>query len=189
MLQNRLEHESSIIAAAIKGEAKAQRKIYDLLAPTMMGVCYRYVSDYETAKDMLQDGFVKLFSKLDSFAGNGSFEGWARRVFVTTCLEYLRQKDALKMSSSIDDYAHQIPEPDGGVIDKISADDLMKMIGGLADGYRTVFNMYVIEGFSHAEIAQMLGINEVTSRTQFSRARKILQEEIGKKDGNGRKRI
>lgn len=178
MSHYRSENEGDIIAAAIKGEAWAQKAIYDLHAPTMMSVCYRYVSEIETAKDLLQDGFVRVFSKLNTFAATGSFEGWLRRVFVTTCLENLRQKNALKMSSSIDEVMHPVVDQTSDIISNISADELMTMIGSLAEGYRTVFNLYVIEGFSHAEIAHMLGISEVTSRSQFMRARKLLQEMI-----------
>jgi RNA polymerase sigma-70 factor (ECF subfamily) len=185
MSHNQFEEELKIVVAARKGDAKAQRKIFEQFAPVMMSVCYRYAGDTETAKDLLQDGFIKLFDKLDMYAGTGSFAGWVRRVFVTTCLEYLRQKTALKLSESIDDPHHQLMTDEPSVIEKISVDDLMDIISGLADGYRTVFNMYAIEGYSHAEIAEILGITEVTSRTQFMRARKILQDLIIKRFGNG----
>ena len=178
MSHNRTENEGKTIAAAIRGEAWAQKTIYDQHAPTMMSICYRYVNDIETAKDLLQDGFVRVFNKLNTYAGTGSFEGWLRRVFVTTCLEFLRQKNALKMSSSLDEVIHPVVDSASDVISNISADELMTMIGSLAEGYRTVFNLYVIEGYAHAEIAAMLGISEVTSRSQFMRARKLLQEMI-----------
>lgn len=178
--------EEEIIAAAKNGEAKAQRKIYDLFAPTMMSVCYRYVNDTETAKDLLQDGFIRVFTKIDSYAGTGAFAGWVRRIFVTTSLEYLRQRDALRYSASIDDYEHITRDGSPTVLERISADDLLRLIAGLSEGYRTVFNLYAIEGYSHAEIAAMLGITEVTSRTQFMRARKILQKSLEKLEQDGR---
>ena len=152
----------------------------------MMSVCWRYAGDAETAKDLLQDGFIKLFTKLDMYAGTGSFAGWVRRVFVTTCLEYLRQKTALKMSNPIDDSEYNIPESDVSVIDKISADELMTLIAGLPETSRMVFNMFVIEGYSHAEIAEILDITEVNSRTLFLRARKSLQQSIQELEENGR---
>lgn len=187
MSENRFDEELQIIAAAKNGEAKAHKKIYDRYASSMMSVCYRYVNDTETAKDLLQDGFIKLFTKIDTYSGIGSFSGWVRRIFVTTSLEYLRQKDALKFSAAIDDYEHSLPEVEHSVMEKISADDLLKLIAALAEGYRTVFNLYAIEGYSHAEIATILGITEVTSRTQFMRARVILQKAVLQLDKDEKK--
>lgn len=176
--------EEELITAVRKGEAKAQKKLYERFAPTMFAVCCRYAPDSDTAKDLLQDGFVKVFTKIDSYAAMGSFEGWLRRVFVTTCLEYLRQKSALKFASSINEQEVQVAANDATVVEQLSANELMTMINSLSDGYRTVFNMYAIEGYSHAEIAQLLGVSEVTSRTQFMRARKVLQSLIIKMSEN-----
>jgi len=177
-LKTRTTDEQQLISKCRDGKPWAQKAIYELYAPAMLSVCFRYVSDMETAKDLLQDGFVKLFTKIDSYSGMGAFAGWVRRIFVTTALEYLRQTNALKLSSSIDDFEYQIEDTEASVLDKISADDVMVCISKLSEGYRTVFNLYVIEGYSHAEIAEMLNINEVTSRSQFMRARKILQKSI-----------
>jgi RNA polymerase sigma-70 factor (ECF subfamily) len=181
-----LYDEQELITAVKKGEAKAQKSLYERFAPTMFAVCSRYAPDSETARDLLQDGFVKVFTKIDAFAGTGSFEGWMRRVFVTTCLEHLRQKHALKFATSIDDQVVQVAGDEATVVEQLSADELMQMINSLSDGYRTVFNMYAIEGYSHAEIAELLGVTEVTSRTQYMRARKILQTMIQKIAGNGK---
>jgi len=170
--------EDEIIKGCKEGKSWAQKAVYDIYASTMLSVCVRYVSDYETARDILQDGFVKIFTKIDSYTGAGAFGGWVRRVIVTTALEYLRQNDALKHSTNIDDHSNYIENNDVSVLDKISADDLMELIARLPDGYRTVFNLYAIEGYSHSEIAEMLNINDVTSRSQFMRARKILQKNI-----------
>ncbi|MDD3320160.1 MAG: sigma-70 family RNA polymerase sigma factor [Paludibacter sp.] len=177
-LNTRTTDEQQLIAGCRDGKPKAQKAIYELYAPAMMSVCYRYVNDMETAKDLLQDGFIKLFTKIDSFSGTGAFGGWVRRIFVTTSLEFLRQTNALKLSTSIDEFEYFIENEDVSTLDKISADDIMKCISQLSDGYRTVFNLYAIEGYSHAEIAEMLNINEVTSRSQFMRARKILQKSV-----------
>jgi RNA polymerase sigma-70 factor (ECF subfamily) len=136
------------------------------------------VTDRETAKDILQDGFIKLYTKIDTYSGTGSFAGWTRRIFVTTALEYLRQHDALKQSAPIEEYGNLIEDHDATVLDKLSADDLMDCVAKLPDGYRAVFNLYAIEGYSHNEIAGMLDISESTSRSQFMRARKILQKEV-----------
>jgi RNA polymerase sigma-70 factor (ECF subfamily) len=170
--------EQELIAACQEGKSWAQRKIYELHAPIMMSVCFRYVNDRETARDLLQEGFIKVFTKMDSYSGTGSFAGWIRRIFVTTALEYLRQNDALKQSESIDEHNHSIEDLDVSTLDKISENDLMACISKLPNGYRTVFNLYAIEGYSHAEIASMLNISENTSRSQFMRARKMLQKTV-----------
>jgi RNA polymerase sigma-70 factor (ECF subfamily) len=178
--------EKDLITAVRKGEARAQRELYERFASTMLAVCSRYAPDSDTAKDLLQDGFIKVFTKIDSYAGTGSFEGWMRRVFVTTCLESLRQKNALKFAASINDQELQVADVDATVVEQLSAAELMELINGLSDGYRTVFNMYAVEGYSHAEIAQELGVSEVTSRTQYMRARKLLQGKIQKLADNGK---
>ena len=178
MTNERITDEQQLITGCKEGKSWAQKAIYDRYAATMMSVCVRYVTDRETARDLLQEGFIKLFTKIDSFTGAGAFGGWVRRIFVTTSLEYLRQNDALKQSASIEEYGNFIENDDVTVLQKISADDLMACIAQLSDGYRTVFNLYAIEGYAHAEIAEMLGISEATSRSQFMRARKILQKNV-----------
>ncbi len=178
MSENRFDEELRLVNAAKKGDAKAQKLIYERYAPLMLSVCWRYVGDEETAKDLLQDGFIKLFTKLDMYAGRGAFAGWVRRVFVTTCLEYLRQKSALKMSSSIDDVGYNLHEKDYSVIEKMTADELMDLITAMPENFRTVFNLYGLEGYTHAEVAEILNISEVNSRTLFLRARRYLQQAI-----------
>ena len=161
-----------------KGETWAQKQVYELYASAMFSVCVRYVTDRETARDLLQDGFIKIFTKADSYSGTGSFAGWIRRIFVTTALEYLRQNKALLESASLDEFSNSIEVEDISILDKISADDLMTCVSNLSSGYRTVFNLYALEGYSHAEIAEILNISENTSRSQFMRARKILQNKV-----------
>lgn len=178
MTNERITDEQQLITGCKEGKSWAQKAIYDRYAAAMMSVCVRYVTDRETARDLLQEGFIKLFTKIDSFTGAGAFGGWVRRIFVTTSLEYLRQNDALKQSASIEEYGNFIENDDVTVLQKISADDLMACIAQLSDGYRTVFNLYAIEGYAHAEIAEILGISEATSRSQFMRARKILQKNV-----------
>lgn len=135
------------------------------------------MGDRDAAEDVLQDGFVTLFSKLDSYSGTGSFEGWARKIFVNTALMSLRKKDVLKNTDDVD-AAWNIASDEPSAIQKIGYGDLMKMISALPPGFRTVFNMYVIEGYSHKEIAEALGISETTSRSQLQRARVLLQSKI-----------
>lgn len=170
--------EPDLIEGAKRGDRRSQKQLYDSLAPKMYAVCLRYMGDSDSAQDILQDGFVTLFSKLDSYSGAGSFEGWARKIFVNTALMSLRKKDALKVSDDITQARH-IMNDDPTVIQKISYQDLLKMVAALPPGFRTVFNMYVIEGYSHKEIAEALGISETTSRSQLQRARMLLQSKIG----------
>ncbi len=169
--------EAQLINDCQRQVAAAQQQLYESYARKMMGVCMRYVNDYETARDLLHDGFIKVFTHVTSFQGEGSFEGWLRRVFVTTALEYLRKNDVLRESYDIaTNYNLQTEEET--VIERISADELRAIIGTLPPGFRTVFNLYAVEGYSHKEIGKMLGITESTSRSQFARAKNILKQKI-----------
>lgn len=168
-----------IVEECRNGSRNAQKKLYDALSPKMFALCIRYMGDRDTAEDVLQDGFVTLFTKLDTFSGEGSFEGWARKIFVNTALMSLRKVDALKMSEDLDS-AWNVSSDLTTQIQNIGYKELMKMISELPSGYRTVFNMSVIEGYNHKEIAAALGITETTSRSQLLRARNMLQEKIKK---------
>ncbi len=166
-----------LIESCIKGDRASQKAIYDRLAPRMLPLCMRYVGDRVLAEDLLQDGFITLFTRLESYKGEGSFEGWARKIFVTTALMSLRKKDALKMSEELDTVRGMkadLPSQS----QNIGYKELMKLVMELPAGFRTVFNLNVIEGYSHKEIGEMLGITETTSRTQLSRARTWLQNKI-----------
>ena len=169
--------DHQLIESCKKGNRAAQKIMYDQLASRMLPVCMRYIGDRTMAEDVLQDGFVTLFTRLDSYKGEGSFEGWARRIFVTTALMSLRKKDALKMSEELETVRGMKAET-ASQMQNIGYKELMKLVMSLPPGFRTVFNMYAIEGYSHKEIAEMLGITETTSRTQFSRARVWLQKKI-----------
>lgn len=173
--------DQKLIDSVRKGNRKAQKEMFDLLAPQMFAVCLRYSGCRETAEDLLQDGFVTLFSKIDSYKGEGYFEGWARKIFVNTALMELRRKDALKMSDELDS-ARSLTAPTSSQIEDIGYKELMELITQLPPGFRTVFNMFVIEGYSHKEIAEELGISEVTSRSQLNRARAWLQAKIKEKE-------
>ena len=171
--------ETEWIEGAKRGDRRSQKAIYDLLSAKMFAVCLRYMGDRDVAEDILQDGFVTLFSKLDSYSGDGSFEGWARKIFVNTALMSLRKKDVLKQSEDVDT-AWNVLSEDPTPIQKITYDELLDCIAELPPGFRTVFNMYVVEGYSHKEIAEELGISETTSRSQLLRARAMLQGKIKK---------
>jgi len=135
------------------------------------------MGDRMKAEDVLQDGFVTLFTKLDSYSGQGSFEGWARKIFVNTALMALRRSDVLKDSEDVGEIRN-MASGDVSAIQKMGYNELMALVAELPAGFRTVFNMYVIEGYSHKEIADELGISEVTSRSQLQRARVLLQRKI-----------
>ena len=168
---------SDLIEACKRSERSAQRRLYDFLSPKMFPLCLRYMGDRDSAEDILQEGFVTLFTKLDSFTGEGSFEGWARRIFVNTALMSLRRTDALKLSDDLET-AWGVSSENESAVQTMGYKELMGLISQLPAGFRTVFNMYVIEGYSHKEIAGMLGISEATSRSQLQRARMMLQKKI-----------
>ena len=147
----------------------------------MFPICIRYIGDRIQAEDILQEGFITLFTRLDSYKGDGSFEGWARRIFVTTALMDLRKKDALKMSDELEAVRGMKAETTSQ-LQSLGYKELMELIMSLPPGFRTVFNLYALEGFSHKEIGEMLGISESTSRTQLSRARIWLQNKIKERE-------
>ena len=170
-----------LIESCKRGDRASQKAVYDRLASRMFPICIRYAGDRESAQDVLQDGFITLFTKLDDFKGDGSFEGWARRIFVTTALMHLRRKDALKMSDELD-LARGLKAETVSQTQNLGYKELMELIMTLPPGFRTVFNLYAIEGYSHKEIGDMLGISETTSRTQLSRARIWLQNKIKERE-------
>ena len=140
-------------------------------------MCLRYADNREMAEDFLQDGFIKVFSSIRSYSYEGSFEGWMRRIFVNTALEALRKNDLLRNGVELNALEPQ-QEADYSAVEKISADELMELIAQLPPGFRKVFNMFAIEGYSHREIAETLNINESTSRSQYTRAKRLLQKWI-----------
>lgn len=168
-----------LIELCKEGDRAAQKRIFDSLAPKMFAVCLRYMGNRDDAEDILQEGFVTIFQKIGTYSGEGSFEGWARKIFVNTALMSLRRTDALKLSDDISE-AWNMSSEGATQIQNIGYKELMKLISSLPAGYRTVFNMYVIEGYSHKEIADELGISAVTSRSQLQRARTMLQEKVMK---------
>lgn len=174
-----------LIADCRKGERRAQKKLYELLAPRMYGVCMRYTGSAEDAQDVLQNGFIKMFRKINDFRGEGSFEGWLRRIMVTTGIEHYRKNHSMQSLQAIDEQLSERLSDRETVLDQIHAEELAGLIARLSPGYRTVLNMYIIEGYSHKEIAAELGISEGTSKSQLARARNILREMIaGREDYN-----
>ena len=169
--------EKQLIEGCNKNDRRAQKALYDKYSKRMMAVCLRYVKNTEDARDLLQEGFIKLFMNLHTYMGEGLFDGWVRKIFVNCALERLRSQDVLKNAADIEetDYADI---PDESTLSQLSADEIMAYVRMLPDGYRTVFNMFAIEGYSHKEIGETLHIAESTSRSQYVRARKMLQKMI-----------
>lgn len=169
--------ELALVKSCIEGDQRAQRKLFEMYAPKMMGVCLRYTKDVARAEDVMQDGFIKVFTKLTKYSGNGSLEGWVRRIMVNTALDHLRKENKFNANVSLDDVEYKV-EFDGQILSSLMEEDLLKLIREMPDGYRTVFNMFAIEGFSHKEIAKELEISENTSKSQHSRAKAFLRNKV-----------
>lgn len=173
-------NELQIIAGCKEQKREAQRILYERYSRKMYSICLRYSSDQADAQDLLQDGFMKVFANIGSFQDKGSFEGWLKRIFINLALENLRKKKSIVQTS--DDIQNLPDIVDDSTEDeqmyKISENELLKMIQGMPHGYSTVFNLYAIEDYSHKEIADMLGISEGTSRSQYVRARQLLQNKV-----------
>ncbi len=168
--------EEELIKGCIREERSCQQKLYKTYAGKMLVVCMRYTRNRQEAEDVLQDGFIRIFDNMKKFAFNGSFEGWVRRIMINCALRNFRKSSYQKEQIGIaDDY--DIPT-DATIYDKLSEQELLKIIDELPEGYKMVFNLYAIEGFSHKEIADMMEINEGTSRSQLNKARKYLQKKL-----------
>jgi RNA polymerase sigma factor (sigma-70 family) len=170
--------ESLLINECLKGNPKAQRLLFDRFSKIMFTVCLRYSSDYEEAQDVLQDGFVKVFNKLENFNQKGSFEGWIRRIIVNTALDAIRKNKKFQYDVSMDLVDYQVSDNNEYIFESLVAEDLLKLINKMPDGYKVVFNLFAIEGFGHAEIAEMLGITESTSKSQYMRAKAYLKGKL-----------
>jgi len=168
--------DEQIIAGCRAGDRKYQELLYQRFASKMFTVCMRYAAESNSAQDLLQEGFVKIFKNIDKFRGEGSFEGWIRRIFVNTCLEFVRKKANMYVVQ--DTETVKVEYHDENALQKLMKEDLMEMIQSLSTGYRTIFNLYVIEGYSHKEIAELLNVTEGTSKSQLARARYLLQKKV-----------
>jgi RNA polymerase sigma factor (sigma-70 family) len=167
--------EEQMLTGSIRNNAAAQEAFYDRFSPRMLGVCYRFAKSREDAEDMLQEGFIKIFSQLDQFRGEGSLEGWIRRVIVHTCINVLKKNK--KFADTVDImYAQGFHTNEDLVPSLLQAKQIVECIRSLPLGYRTVLNLYAIEGYSHKEIGIMLEVGESTSRSQYTRAKAMLEE-------------
>jgi RNA polymerase sigma-70 factor (ECF subfamily) len=155
-----------------------QEELYRRFSPRMYGVCLRYAGNAEEAEDILQEGFIKIYKKLNSYRGEGSFEGWIRRIFVNTAIEHFRKKTYQQPIT--EKHETTVEAQYLSVLDELAEKDILKLIQELSPGYRTVFNLYVVEGYTHKEIGDMLNISEGTSKSQLSRAKLVLQDLVKK---------
>lgn len=166
--------EEAIIRGCLNNDANAQRELYNRYSPKMLAVCYRFAHNREDAEDMLQEGFIKVFSQIHTFENRGAFEGWIRRIIVHTCINILKKNK--KFNESVDIiYATGVMVREESVPAIIQAKQVVECIRLLPLGYRTVLNLYAIEGYSHREISNILDIEESTSRSQYTRAKAMLE--------------
>ncbi len=166
--------DEELVSGCISKNPVAQKALFEKFSRKMMGICLRYAERSEEADDMLQNSFIRVFEKIETFRHEGSLEGWVRKIVVNESLSWLRKNKAMKMNIDIEDAKYIIPG-NNHVGENVNEKDLLKMIQALPVGFRTVFNMYAIEGYSHKEIGELLGISEGTSKSQYSRAKGHLQ--------------
>ncbi|MBN8833248.1 MAG: RNA polymerase [Niastella sp. SCN 39-18] len=172
--------EEQMLAGSIKHDAVSQEALYNRYSPKMLGVCYRFAKNREDAEDMLQEGFIKVFTQIHQFRSDGSLEGWIRRIVLHTCINILKKNK--KFNESVDIiHANSMYSREEMIPSIIEAKQVVECIRSLPLGYKTVLNLYALEGYSHKEIAQLLEIEESTSRSQYTRAKAMLQELLIKK--------
>ncbi len=170
------QQEKELIELVVDNNRQAQHQVFNSFAPKMLGVCRQYIKDIHQAEDIMLVGFMKVFNNINKFEFKGSFEGWIRRIMVNECISHIRvQKKWLFIDD--ENYFDETVNP---IESQLSVEDIQFLIDQLPDGCKTVFNLYVIEGYKHQEIGQMLGINEGTSKSQLAHARKMLQATIRK---------
>ena len=173
---NHIPSESDLIKGCIEGNPEMQKLLYDQFSSKMYGVCLRYAENTEDASDVMQESFIKVYKSLPKFRGEGSFEGWIRRIFINTSIEHFRRK--VKLYNVTEVQENTIEDTELDALDSLETKDILKIVNELSPGYKQVFNMHVIEGYSHKEIADVLGITEGTSKSQLARAKGVLKKII-----------
>ena len=171
-----MDQLNNIIKGCLKGDRKSQEQLYKMFSNRMFGLCLQYANNYDDACDILQEGFIKVYRKMDQFSGKGSFEGWIRRIMINTALE--RYRSHLHLYPLTENSVPEDKVSQEEIFEKLSSEDLLKFVQGLPPRYRMVFNMYAIEGYSHKEIAETMEITVGTSKSNLSRARDILQKKV-----------
>ena len=189
MNKKQKELELELLNACLRNDPLAYEKFYDYFAPKMFAICLRYASGYHMAEDHLQEGFIKVFRNLKKYRGDGSFEGWVRRIFVNTAIEQYRKANSSYRFLELENIINK--PTNENIISQLSANDLLNLVQKLPDGYRLVFNLYCIEGYSHKEIAEKLKVKIGTSKSQLARARiyiqKLLEDQIENEESNIRR--
>jgi RNA polymerase sigma-70 factor (ECF subfamily) len=187
------EELEKVIAGCIEGNRKYQQKVYEAFYGKMMSICLRYTKDADVAKDVLQDGFIKVFSKMEHFNMEGSFEGWVRRIIVNTAIDYFRKNRSapilIEDEGNIEDLDHAEEEESESIYQTVKFDTIIEAMNKLSPAYKTVFNLYVMENYTHKEIAEILDISIGTSKSNLAKAKlnlkKILEKELVKLKSNG----
>ncbi len=169
-----METEAQLIEACLRNDRNAQRKLYNAYAGRMLVVCMRYVQNQAEAEDILQEGFIKVFQNLDKFRAESTLGSWIKRIVINTAINQIRSQKHFQDMDDVQEYENQVSDNQSG-IETIHFQELIEMIQKLPKGCRTVFNLFAVEGYKHHEIAQMLNITEGTSKSQYSRAKAILQ--------------
>ena len=181
---------SELITGVKKRKKNCQKELYKRYAPVMRSICIRYTRDYDEAEDILQEGFIKLFTKINQYEGKGSFEGWMKRVFINTSINYIKKKRNILFHYDINDFPNEgivhnfyddqnFQSPDSEIVDDdFTEEEIMAIISKLPDGYKLVFSLYAIDQMSHKEISEMLNISVSTSKSQLFRARKTIQKQL-----------
>ncbi|MDG1157849.1 MAG: RNA polymerase sigma factor [Flavobacteriales bacterium] len=173
--------DQELVQACLKGNGQAQKELFDRYAGRMMAVCVRYAMCYEDAQDILQEGFIKVFEKLKQYSGKGALGAWIRMIMVNTALIHLRKHKKLLLNDELSDGA-EFEHQTYTVLENMAADEILELVQALPAGYRTVFNLYAIEGYAHKEIAEMLDITESTSKTQYFKAKAQLKRALNSRE-------
>lgn len=173
---NYIPPETDLIKGCIDRDPQMQRLLYQRFSEKMYAVCIRYSENRDDANDIMQEGFIKVYSNLNKFRAEGSFEGWVRRIFINTAIEHYRKK--VKLYNVTEVQENTIEDKELNALDSLATKDILKIVNELSPGYKIVFNMHVIEGYSHKEIADLLGITEGTSKSQLARAKGVLKKII-----------
>jgi len=173
-LAKQIPEPSLLVDRCLRNEPAAQQQLYRLSAPRMLGVCERYTASEAEAEDVLQDAFIRVFSRLKDFRNEGSLEGWIYRIVITTALNHYKREKIQRQLQDIDEMEEDITDSEANAFEQMAAEEIFSLMKKLPDGCRVVLNLYAVEGYSHAEISKMLGIQESTSKSQVCKARKLL---------------
>jgi RNA polymerase sigma-70 factor (ECF subfamily) len=168
-------NDEQLVKGCVEGRPSAQKYLFEKYSRKMMGVCLRYATERQEAEDVLQEGFIKVFNAIGTFNNQGSLEGWVRKIMVNTALDNYRKNSATKHAVEIDEMQDVLGK-DNDIVETMEAEGLLSLLQKLPEGYRVVFNMYAMEGYTHKEIAEQLGISANTSKSQYSRARTYIQK-------------